>query len=106
MNAVRLGAPAPGPAGGQGTVRQSPSLVLSRLYLTCIVRTYHSAAALPPGAPPLTIVLPAMTHRITIERNTLSFSAAHFTTFRRDCHPLHGHNYAVFVELEGDLTSD
>ena len=47
-----------------------------------------------------------MTHRITIERNTLSFSAAHFTTFGGECEPLHGHNYAVFVELEGDLTSD
>lgn len=47
-----------------------------------------------------------MTHRITLERNTLRFSAAHFTTFGGECEPLHGHNYDVFVEIEGDLTSD
>jgi 6-pyruvoyltetrahydropterin/6-carboxytetrahydropterin synthase len=47
-----------------------------------------------------------MTHRITLERNTLRFSAAHFATFAGDCEPLHGHNYDVFVEIEGDLTED
>ena len=59
-----------------------------------------------PQLPALTIALPAMSHRITIERNTLRFAAAHFTTFGGECEPLHGHNYAVFVELEGDLTPD
>ncbi|MBI1885152.1 MAG: 6-pyruvoyl tetrahydropterin synthase family protein [Chloroflexi bacterium] len=43
---------------------------------------------------------------MTIERNTLRFSAAHFATFGGDCEPLHGHNYDVFVELEGGLTDD
>jgi len=47
-----------------------------------------------------------MSHRITLERNTLSFAAAHFTTFAGECEPLHGHNYDVFVEIEGDLTAD
>jgi 6-pyruvoyltetrahydropterin/6-carboxytetrahydropterin synthase len=47
-----------------------------------------------------------VTHRITLERNTLRFSAAHFTTFGGECEPLHGHNYAVSVEIEGDLTAD
>jgi 6-pyruvoyltetrahydropterin/6-carboxytetrahydropterin synthase len=47
-----------------------------------------------------------MTHRITLERNTLRFAAAHFTTFGGDCEPIHGHNYDVFVEMEGDLTGD
>lgn len=47
-----------------------------------------------------------MGHRITLERNTLRFSAAHFTTFGGECEPLHGHNYDVFVEIEGDLTED
>jgi 6-pyruvoyltetrahydropterin/6-carboxytetrahydropterin synthase len=47
-----------------------------------------------------------MTHRITLERNTLRFAAAHFTTFAQECEPLHGHNYDVFVEIEGDLTAD
>lgn len=47
-----------------------------------------------------------MPHRITLERNTLRFAAAHFTTFGGECEPLHGHNYDVSVEIEGDLTAD
>jgi 6-pyruvoyltetrahydropterin/6-carboxytetrahydropterin synthase len=47
-----------------------------------------------------------MTHRITVERNRLRFAAAHFATFGGECEPLHGHNYDVFVELEGDLTAE
>ena len=48
----------------------------------------------------------AMTYRITLERNTLRFAAAHFTTFGGECEPIHGHNYDVFVEVEGELTAD
>ncbi len=47
-----------------------------------------------------------MTHRITLEHNTLRFSAAHFTTFGGRCEPLHGHNYDVTVHIDGDLTPD
>jgi len=47
-----------------------------------------------------------MPHRITLERNTLRFAAAHFTASSAECEPLHGHNYDVFVEIEGELTSD
>ena len=47
-----------------------------------------------------------MAHRITLERNTLRFAAAHFTASAAECEPLHGHNYDVFVEFEGDLTPD
>ena len=47
-----------------------------------------------------------MTHKITLERNSLRFSAAHFATYGDECEPLHGHNYDVFVEIEGDLTGD
>jgi 6-pyruvoyltetrahydropterin/6-carboxytetrahydropterin synthase len=47
-----------------------------------------------------------MTHKITLERNKLRFSAAHFTTFGGECEPLHGHNYDVLVEIEGSLTAD
>jgi len=47
-----------------------------------------------------------MTYRITIERNALRFSSAHFTTFGGECEPMHGHNYDVFVEIEGELTAD
>jgi 6-pyruvoyltetrahydropterin/6-carboxytetrahydropterin synthase len=47
-----------------------------------------------------------MTHRITLERQSLRFAAAHFATFGGDCEPLHGHNYAVTVELGGSLTAE
>ncbi|MDO8615797.1 MAG: 6-carboxytetrahydropterin synthase [Dehalococcoidia bacterium] len=47
-----------------------------------------------------------MTHRITLERNTLRFAAAHFTTSGGECEPLHGHNYDVMVTIEGELTAD
>ncbi len=47
-----------------------------------------------------------MSYKIMVERNTLRFAAAHFATFGGECEPLHGHNYAVSVELAGDLTPD
>jgi 6-pyruvoyltetrahydropterin/6-carboxytetrahydropterin synthase len=47
-----------------------------------------------------------MSHRITVERNALRFAAAHFATFEGQCEPLHGHNYALIVEVEGELTGD
>ena len=47
-----------------------------------------------------------MTYKITLDRNTLRFAAAHFATFAAGCESLHGHNYAVSVEIEGDLTED
>ena len=47
-----------------------------------------------------------MPYKVTVERNTLRFAAAHFTTFAGQCEPLHGHNYDVIVEVEGELTED
>ncbi len=47
-----------------------------------------------------------MPHKVTIERNTLRFAAAHFATFEGRCEPLHGHNYDVMIEVEGELTED
>ena len=47
-----------------------------------------------------------MPHKVTAERNTLRFAAAHFATFEGTCEPLHGHNYDVIVEVEGELTDD
>ncbi len=44
--------------------------------------------------------------RINVYGPQLRFAAAHFTTSGGDCEPLHGHNYAVAVQLEGDLTPD
>ena len=46
------------------------------------------------------------THRITLAGRGMGFAAAHFATFGGDCEPLHGHNYAVTVELEGSLTAE
>ena len=47
-----------------------------------------------------------MPHKITVERNALRFAAAHFATFEGRCEPLHGHNYDVMIEVEGELTED
>jgi len=47
-----------------------------------------------------------MPHKVTVERNTLRFAAAHFATFEGECEPLHGHNYDVIIEVEGELTED
>lgn len=47
-----------------------------------------------------------VTRKITVERNRLRFAAAHMATFAGSCEPLHGHNYDVFIELEGELTTD
>ncbi len=47
-----------------------------------------------------------VTRRVTVERNRLRFAAAHMATFGGDCEPLHGHNYDVLIELEGELTED
>ena len=45
-----------------------------------------------------------MPYKVTVGRNTLRFAAAHFATFETSCEPLHGHNYDVIVEVEGELT--
>ncbi len=45
-----------------------------------------------------------MPYKVTVGRNTLRFAAAHFATFADSCEPLHGHNYEVIVEVEGELT--
>lgn len=45
-------------------------------------------------------------YRVSVERQSLKFAAAHFATFHGQCEPLHGHNYAVTVEVEGALTDD
>ncbi|HEY8172143.1 MAG TPA: 6-pyruvoyl tetrahydropterin synthase family protein [Dehalococcoidia bacterium] len=47
-----------------------------------------------------------MEYRVRVERNKLKFAAAHFATFEGACEPLHGHNYAVTIEVEGSLTDD
>ena len=42
------------------------------------------------------------TYLVRLEQEYLTFSAAHFITFQGDtCEQLHGHNYRVWVEVEG-----
>ncbi len=47
-----------------------------------------------------------MSYKIVVEKDYLRFSAAHFITFMGKCERLHGHNYALSVELVGELTED
>jgi 6-pyruvoyltetrahydropterin/6-carboxytetrahydropterin synthase len=47
-----------------------------------------------------------MPYKVTVERNTLRFAAAHFATGGGTCERLHGHNYDVSVEVQGELASD
>ncbi|MEM9410659.1 MAG: 6-pyruvoyl tetrahydropterin synthase family protein [Planctomycetota bacterium] len=46
-------------------------------------------------------------HRVVLEKDELTFSAAHFITFDQlgevICEPIHGHNYGVRCEVEGTL---
>ena len=44
--------------------------------------------------------------RINVYGPQLRFAAAHFTIAHGRSEPLHGHNYAVAVQLDGDLTAD
>ena len=47
-----------------------------------------------------------MEFRVRVERNKLKFAAAHMATFGGEMEPLHGHNYAVTIEVAGTLTPD
>jgi 6-pyruvoyltetrahydropterin/6-carboxytetrahydropterin synthase len=47
-----------------------------------------------------------VTRKVTVERNRLRFAAAHMATFAGDLEPLHGHNYDMIIEIEGELTED
>ena len=47
-----------------------------------------------------------MAHKVTVERNRLKFAAGHFATFADELEPIHGHNYAVMVEIDGPLTEE
>lgn len=47
-----------------------------------------------------------MTHTVTVERNRLKFAAGHFATFADELEPIHGHNYAVMVEVDGPLSEE
>jgi 6-pyruvoyltetrahydropterin/6-carboxytetrahydropterin synthase len=42
-------------------------------------------------------------YKVVVEKDYLVFAAGHFITYDNQCEALHGHNYRVRVELEGDL---
>jgi 6-pyruvoyltetrahydropterin/6-carboxytetrahydropterin synthase len=41
--------------------------------------------------------------KVKVESGYLEFSSAHFITYSGKCERLHGHNYGVLVEVEGEL---
>ncbi|GAC1692800.1 MAG: hypothetical protein PVS3B1_31520 [Ktedonobacteraceae bacterium] len=41
--------------------------------------------------------------KVKVEGGYLNFSSAHFITYSGKCERLHGHNYGVLVEVEGEL---
>jgi 6-pyruvoyltetrahydropterin/6-carboxytetrahydropterin synthase len=45
-------------------------------------------------------------YRVVVERNRLKFAAAHMATYSGQLEPLHGHNYALHVEVSGSLDSN
>src|SRR5437764_12765779 len=44
--------------------------------------------------------------KVKVEGGNLKVSSAHFVTFGGKCERLHGHNYGVLVEVEGELNED
>lgn len=44
--------------------------------------------------------------KVKVEGGHLKFSAAHFITYGGKCERLHGHNYGVLIEIEGELGED
>lgn len=47
-----------------------------------------------------------ITRKVKVEGGYLDFSSAHFVTYSGKCERLHGHNYTVLVEVEGELDDD
>jgi 6-pyruvoyltetrahydropterin/6-carboxytetrahydropterin synthase len=47
-----------------------------------------------------------VTYGVRVERARLRFMSAHMATFGGECEPLHGHNYHLVVDVEGNLTDD
>ncbi|GCF08052.1 6-pyruvoyl tetrahydrobiopterin synthase [Dictyobacter arantiisoli] len=44
--------------------------------------------------------------KVKVEGGYLNFNSAHFITYSGKCERLHGHNYGVLIEVEGDLGAD
>jgi 6-pyruvoyltetrahydropterin/6-carboxytetrahydropterin synthase len=46
------------------------------------------------------------TFKVSVEKDYLVFAAGHFITYGNLCETLHGHNYRVRAELEGELDTN
>ena len=44
--------------------------------------------------------------KVKVEAGYLTFSSAHFITYSGKCERLHGHNYGLLVEIEGELNEN
>jgi 6-pyruvoyl tetrahydropterin synthase/QueD family protein len=47
-----------------------------------------------------------MGFKVVVSKSNLQFAASHFITCGGKCELLHGHNYGLSLELEGDLSPD
>ncbi|MPZ24134.1 MAG: hypothetical protein GEU28_11470 [Dehalococcoidia bacterium] len=45
-------------------------------------------------------------YSVVVERNRLKFAAAHMATYGGALEPLHGHNYALHLEVRGSLAAN
>lgn len=53
------------------------------------------------------MVAPGSTFKVRVNKDYLVFCSGHFITYQGDlCERLHGHNYRVEVEVEGDLDAN
>src|SRR5918912_1284814 len=68
------------------------------------------AAGCPPPvrrSPARVTAMPAERYTVRVSKDNLVFCAAHFITYDGDhCERLHGHNYRVAVEADGDLDAN
>src|SRR3972149_3869063 len=93
-----------GLSGGGGCRRACPGW---GWYIRYIVRTYYTAGGSRPLPAWRAYAVSSMAmRRINVYGPELRFAAAHFTTFGGRCEPLHGHNYALAVQVEGELSPD
>ena len=50
--------------------------------------------------------LPASGRSVRVSGNRLKFAASHMATLGAELEPLHGHNYRVSFQVDGDLTDE
>lgn len=50
--------------------------------------------------------MPNPSYKVSVSKDYLVFAAGHFITYGERCEALHGHNYRVSAELEGELDAN